>query len=178
MQWASCMSDPRLNSIHLESFRREEFRRAREVLLGSVGERTCKAVEEQVLHSRTQPNQTILDSIAGKLGPTQQYALVDKDAVYELRVGLNTIGRLSDNDVVVPDPYLSRRHCAIMVHATKGCELHDVASKNGTFVNGKKIAGPTLLTSGDEIRMCDRNLVFVCRADPPKQQTIDNTMVG
>lgn len=171
------MSDPRLNSIHLDSFRREEFRRAREVLVGSVGERTQKAGENQSA-DRTHPNQTILEGVAGKLTPTLEYALVDKEAVYELKIGLNTIGRLSDNDVVLPDPYLSRRHCAILVHASNGCELHDVASKNGTFLNGKKIAGPTALKSGDEIRMCDRNLVFVRRADLEKSQPVDQTMVG
>lgn len=104
-----------------------------------------------------------------------QFLLVDKDYVYPLRVGLNTVGRLADNDVVVPDAYVSRRHCAIVVHATNGCELHDVASKNGTFLNGCKINGPTRLNSGDEIRMCNRQLVFVKREDArprtPEQPT-------
>ena len=38
-----------------------------------------------------------------------------------------------------------------LVHAANFCEVHDVASRNGTLVNGRKIAGPTRLRSGDEI---------------------------
>jgi len=78
--------------------------------------------------------------------------------------------------VVVADAFVSRRHCAIVVHAGASCELHDVASKNGTYLNGKKISGPTPLRTGDEIRMCDKNLVFVDRdtgpAEPVNQHTL------
>jgi pSer/pThr/pTyr-binding forkhead associated (FHA) protein len=103
---------------------------------------------------------------------------MDRDYVYPLKIGLNTIGRMPDNDIVLEDAYVSRRHCAILVHAGDFCELHDVASKNGTLLNGHKIHGPTRLKSGDEIRMCNRNLVFMSRAgeapsNPPpmSQQT-------
>lgn len=172
------MSDPRLNSIHLDSFRREEFRRARGVLMGTIGEQTrnlqCAAPADDDATAR---GHTFLQSYAGRLPPGYDYVLVEKDAVYQLKIGLNTIGRLSDNDVVLPDPYLSRRHCAIVVHASEGCEIHDVASKNGTFVNGQKINGPTPINSGDEIRMCDRQLVFIRRVDLPDSRSSD-TMVG
>ena len=39
-------------------------------------------------------------------------------------------------------------------------ELHDVASKNGTLLNGKKIPGPTKMQSGDQITLCGRRLTF------------------
>jgi pSer/pThr/pTyr-binding forkhead associated (FHA) protein len=80
---------------------------------------------------------------------------------HPLKIGLNTIGRLPDNDVVVADPHVSRRHCTIVVHADQCCELHDTASKNGILVNGVRISGPTPLKPGDEIRMGDLVLVFV-----------------
>jgi pSer/pThr/pTyr-binding forkhead associated (FHA) protein len=89
---------------------------------------------------------------------------MDRESVYPLKIGLNTVGRLSDNDVVLEDPYVSRRHCAVVIHAANGtCELHDVASKNGTYLNGNRLSGPTPLVSGDEIRLCDRQLVFITR---------------
>ena len=88
---------------------------------------------------------------------------MDKEGVYPLRLGLNTIGRMPDNEVVLEDPYISRRHCAIVVHAGNGVELHDIASKNGTYINGRRLEGPTPLKPGDEIRMCERNLVLICR---------------
>lgn len=158
------MSDPRLNSIHLEPRRREEFRRAREALVNAVGDQTRRADQSKDPAAASNVN-TLLTNVESRIPPGLDYALMEKDAVYQLKVGLNTIGRLTDNDVIIPDPYLSRRHCAILVHVTKGCELHDVASKNGTFVNGRKINGPTPIVSGDEIQMCDHQLIFVCKSD-------------
>ena len=35
-----------------------------------------------------------------------------------------------------------------------------MASKNGTLLNGKRIAGPTRLQSGDQILLCNRKLTF------------------
>jgi hypothetical protein len=160
----STMTDSRLNSIHLESLRREEFRRARDSLLGAVGEQTRRA--EQVVRNPNAPgSNTLLHKFSNRIPAGLDYVIMDKETAYPLKVGINTVGRLSDNDVAIPDPYLSRRHCAILVHATGDCEVHDVASKNGTYVNGRKIDGPTKLTSGDEIRMCDRQYIFLRRAD-------------
>jgi pSer/pThr/pTyr-binding forkhead associated (FHA) protein len=110
--------------------------------------------------------------------PGLNFWLLDKEYIYPLKVGINTVGRSPDNDVVVQDAYISRRHCAILVHAGDGCELHDTASKNGTFVNGKKIAGPTRLASGDEIRICEQRLVFVARSHPPEHQSPTHTLAG
>jgi pSer/pThr/pTyr-binding forkhead associated (FHA) protein len=83
-----------------------------------------------------------------------------------LKIGVNTVGRSSENDVVVRDAYISRRHCAILVHLHNGCELHDTASKNGTYLNGKRLDGPHRLQSGDEIRICERQFVFMTKEDP------------
>ena len=76
-------------------------------------------------------------------------------------VGLNSVGRLPDNDVVIDDATVSRRHCAIVVHSDMSIEIHDVASKNGTLVNGTKLAGPTRLRDGDEIGLSERRLTFL-----------------
>lgn len=73
--------------------------------------------------------------------------------------------------MVVNDSYVSRRHCAVLIHAGKGCELHDTASKNGTYLNGNKISGPTRLKPGDEIRMCGKQLVFRSRLGPAKHSS-------
>ena len=45
---------------------------------------------------------------------------------------------------------VSSRHAAILVKA-EGFVLQDLGSKNGTFVNGKKIEGDTVLKDGDVI---------------------------
>ncbi|MBF6172630.1 FHA domain-containing protein [Nocardia blacklockiae] len=48
-----------------------------------------------------------------------------------------TIGRTSDNQIVVNDPLASRRH-ARLVKGSEGLVLEDVGSANGTFVNGRR----------------------------------------
>jgi hypothetical protein len=159
------MVDPRLNSIHLESLpRRQEFRQARQALLAARGPRTLGAEVSRGASANPEvPNNTVMQNRGPQLRGGLKFVLMDKDYVYPLKVGLNTIGRMPDNDVVIPDSCISRRHCAILVHTASGCELHDVASKNGTYVNGKRLTGPTHLNSGDEICMCNRQFVFVTR---------------
>ncbi|HZT79393.1 MAG TPA: FHA domain-containing protein [Gemmataceae bacterium] len=158
------MPDPRLNSIHLDPPRRQEYRRARAALLGARGWQTLAAEQQQGADGSDGPPNTVLQS-TDRPPPGLKFWLADKQDVYPLKTGLNTIGRAPENDVVVEDPYVSRRHCAILVHAGDGCELHDTASKNGTYLNGRRLAAPTLLRPGDEIRMCDRSFVFLGHSD-------------
>ena len=170
------MGDPRLNSLHLDPPRRQDYRRARELLLEARGNHTLCAEQnvEELISSHT-----VIQNAGGVRSPESLDCwLMDKEFIYPLKVGVNTVGRLPDNDVVVQAPYVSRRHCAILVHAGDGCELHDIASKNGTFINGHKLSGPTRLHSGDEIRMCDLRLTFLSRTgnagpgpDPAHEQT-------
>ena len=156
------MSDPRLNSVHLDFPRRDDFRRAREMLLSGRGMQTLAGERDQLLSSDA-GSHTMLQDPHGQAPDSADHWLMAQEAVYPLKIGVNTIGRLPDNDIVLRGPYVSRRHCAILVHAGDGCELYDVASKNGTFINGAKLCGPTSLHSGDEIQMCDRQFVFMSR---------------
>jgi pSer/pThr/pTyr-binding forkhead associated (FHA) protein len=160
------MLDARLNSVHLESPRRDEFRTARAQLLSSRGGETMAAERDEALSHESSQHNTAIQNLPENAGAAvARYVLMDNDYIYPLKVGLNTVGRMPDNDVVVQDAYVSRRHCAIVVHTGDRCELHDIASKNGTYLNGHKIAGPTRLHSGDQIRMCNRNLVFLRKTD-------------
>jgi pSer/pThr/pTyr-binding forkhead associated (FHA) protein len=163
------MTDPRLNSVHLDLPRRQQYRQAREALLNARGFQT-QALEnrEGFARSASDPN-TVVQNLSRRVPPGIKYLLMDGDYIYPLNVGLNTIGRMPDNDVVVQDAFVSRRHCAILVHAGDGCEIHDTASKNGTYLNGQKLTGPVRLNSGDEIRMCDRQLIFLAQTDRPDE---------
>ena len=172
------MADSRLNSIHLDPSRRQEFRHAREALLGARGTQTQALENPEGAAWSAQAGQTAIQNLENRPPGNVKYVLMDREYIYPLKVGLNTIGRMPDNDVVLPDPYVSRRHCAILVHAAgTGCEVHDVASKNGTFVNGQKIDGPTLLHTGDEIRMCGKQLVFMTKDDAPEGPPHEATRV-
>lgn len=65
-----------------------------------------------------------------------------------------TIGRSSNNVIMIADPEISRRHACIRWDDSKYI-IEDWASTNGTFVNDQRINGPVTLFSGDEIRLGD-----------------------
>jgi pSer/pThr/pTyr-binding forkhead associated (FHA) protein len=102
-----------------------------------------------------------------RLLPGATYLLADQAAgcAYPLKTGLNTVGRMPDNDICLEETVISRRHCVLLVHAWGGCELHDTASRNGTFVNGARVVRPVRLTSGDSVRLANRDLLFVAARD-------------
>jgi hypothetical protein len=159
------MSDPRLNSVHLEAPRRQEYRRAREALLNARGWQTLAGESQQDSDHRPGEPHTLIPHGEQAAHTEFRFWLQDRDYIYPLKIGLNTVGRAQDNDVVIEDSYVSRRHCAILVHASNYCELHDTASKNGTYLNGRRLAGPTRLNPGDEIRLCDRQLLFLSKEE-------------
>ena len=157
-----------MKSVHLPPDRRDQFRRARQALLDARGCETqffdAGRVDELLHRSQVTP----LDvSRSGKPKPASRFALLDRrNRMYPLGLGTNTIGRLRDNDVVVSSPQVSRRHCAVLVHSNDVCEVHDFASKNGTYVNGKRIFSPTRIQPGDELMMSDYHLIFLgCDTD-------------
>src|SRR5207249_10304052 len=119
---------------------------------------------------------TMIENPRANAPPSYDFCLLDRESVYPLKIGVNTIGRLPDNDLVIQGPYVSRRHCAILVHAGDGCELFDIASKNGTYVNGLRLCGPTQLAAGDEIRMCDRQFIFMSEKEYKKQARRSNSV--
>lgn len=156
------MSDPRFQSVHLEGQPRlGAFRAARDGVERACGSQTLAG--EPLAAEDDLRADTILAEHAAPVNPlARQFAAYLKDGtnVYPLHIGMNSVGRLPDNDVIIRDECVSRRHCAIVVHSNFACELHDVASKNGTLLNGKKIPEPTRLHAGDQITLCNRRLTF------------------
>ncbi len=62
------------------------------------------------------------------------------------------MGRSSENDVVLDDPYASEFHLRLVAQEN-GMMLHDLGSTNGTYVNGRRISAPTQLRRGDTIQV-------------------------
>ena len=157
------MPDPRLMSLHLEGQpRREQFRAARDAIHQACGTHTL-AGDVRILDDDARLVATTMAPHAGgSLATNGKFTFYLKDGsnVYPLHFGKNYVGRLPDNDVVIRDECVSRRHCAVLVHTDLRCEIVEMASKNGTVVNGKKIDGITKLQSGDQIVLCNRRLTF------------------
>ena len=161
------MSDPRFLSVHLEGLpRRDAFRAARERLQDGCGMQTLAG---DLAFLDASPSPRDLDGqTATLIVPSGMFWVQDGESLHPLIAGVNSVGRLPDNSVVIRDECVSRRHCAIVIHRNGNCEIHDVASKNGTLVNGHKINGPTRLKPGDRITLCNRQLVFLIRDGQPK----------
>jgi hypothetical protein len=62
-----------------------------------------------------------------------------------------TIGRTLDADIAIDDRFISRRHARIC-RSVDGYAIYDLDSKNGTYLNGKRVTGgPHPLSNDDEI---------------------------
>jgi len=61
-----------------------------------------------------------------------------------------TVGRAGDNRVVLPDPFVSGRHCRLEQEQGE-LWLVDLGSTNGTFVNGQKVNGKVRLKPKDSV---------------------------
>ncbi len=62
------------------------------------------------------------------------------------------IGRSQDADIVIDDSYASEFH--LRVGAQDGeVMLHDLGSTNGTYLNGRRVTVPTVITKGDSIQI-------------------------
>jgi serine phosphatase RsbU (regulator of sigma subunit) len=78
---------------------------------------------------------------------------------YTLKREKTLIGRSEDNDLALPDPFSSGHHAAINP-ADGGFCLRDNGSKNGTFLNGKKVQGEIELKRGDEILIGSTRVIY------------------
>ena len=64
------------------------------------------------------------------------------------------LGRSSSNDIHIPDEGLSRNHCLFELHGESGLRLTDLASANGTYLNGRVLGGdPEELNVGDLVEV-------------------------
>ncbi len=69
------------------------------------------------------------------------------------------VGSSADCDVVVQDATVSQVH-AVLDRVSAVWTVRDVGSTNGTYVNGKRIAGEWRLRPGDELRVGSTRLVL------------------
>ena len=60
------------------------------------------------------------------------------------------LGRIDSNHIVVEDDSVSRVHARLR-RRPEGVFVEDLASKAGTFVNGRRIEGSTRLQDGDQL---------------------------
>ena len=102
-------------------------------------------------------------AVVSQLNPDSAMLIIHRGPNRGERFLLNssesTIGRASENDVVLDDVTVSRKHANIR-RAGERFELIDLGSLNGTYVNNNSIARATL-SSGDEIQFGKFHMLFV-----------------
>lgn len=74
------------------------------------------------------------------------------------------VGRQEDADIFLESLAVSRQHARILCHGGEYF-VEDVGSSNGTYVNGRRISGPTPLSENDTLQIGP--YVLNLRPDPP-----------
>jgi len=80
--------------------------------------------------------------------------------VYRLDPEVTDLGRGADNDIVIDDEKVSEEHTRVRVDEEGQFVVWDLASTNGTFVNGERITAATPVVENDEVRVGHTVLVL------------------
>jgi len=92
-------------------------------------------------------------------GAATIYRLVWGDREVALKTGENLIGRDEDAVVWIDDFRVSRHHARIVIDGSGG-RLEDLGSKNGTSLNGRRLAVGSPLADGDVLRVGGATMVY------------------
>lgn len=104
--------------------------------------------EFRIRISQNEPN-------AGNI-PT--FLVLEGEQVFPIEKNVINIGRQLDNDLVINDPRVSRKHAQIRILQRK-CNIFDLDSTGGTSVNGQIISQYTL-KPGDVISLAGYRMIF------------------
>jgi DNA-binding winged helix-turn-helix (wHTH) protein len=87
-----------------------------------------------------------------------------------LTPGANVLGRVAEAAAWIESSCVSRRHAVVTVSAD-GASIEDLGSKNGTFVNRRRVDGVQPLADRDEIGLGPERLVFRLPGPPSPTET-------
>lgn len=119
-------------------------------------------------HASQNAGQSSVGMAAGEevLGSLVIFAQGSEPVVFELNRGVSSIGRGLENNVVLSDPYSSRKHLLI-VHRNEQFEVRDAGTDNGTSLNGHRIS-QALLRPGDHVEVGSTVLRYVAGVPGPQ----------
>ncbi len=104
------------------------------------------------------------------------YALIWNGERAKLNSGENIIGRDTTADICIDALGVSRRHALVIV-TDHSVTVSDLASKNGTFVDGARVESPLELHDGAEIRLGGVSVQFRRSRSAMPTQTISNGQI-
>jgi Nif-specific regulatory protein len=97
-----------------------------------------------------------------------------KGSIFALSGAELTLGREESNSICIPEPSISRRHCAVE-YSSGTVTLVDLESRNGTSVNGAPVAR-AVLQHGDCIKVGNSQFLFLSD-EPESARTVDSIIV-
>jgi len=92
----------------------------------------------------------LLIAIEGAL-KGNRYQIVEGDGVY--------LGRSEVCEVMIPDQEVSRQHAKVTLH-NAGIWVLDAGSRNGVFINDKRVVRPTELRPGGKLTIGDHEFIL------------------
>src|SRR5438094_3172978 len=75
------------------------------------------------------------------------------------------IGRGRGNDIIIDHASISRRHAMLQVTESGEVYLLDCGSRNGSFLNGYRVAARVKLSDGDQITFGEARAEFRCAVE-------------
>jgi hypothetical protein len=74
------------------------------------------------------------------------------DRTFPLHPGANVIGRGANSTVVIESPAVSRRHAQVIIDGDRAV-LEDLGSKNGTYLDNRRVDLPLEIPDSAAIRL-------------------------
>lgn len=87
--------------------------------------------------------------------------------IFDLNNDVTICGRSPDSEITLDFNGISRQHFKLTA-TPDGFSLEDAGSKNGTFLNNKKIEGATIIKKGDIIKLGSIALKYLPKGDPER----------
>jgi hypothetical protein len=98
-------------------------------------------------------------------GPIAGYAVMRGRQEFNLEPGENILGRDPGVSVFIDHPSVSRRHARILIGRDEAV-LEDMKSRNGTFLDGRRLSDSAPLVQGAVIGLGPITLTFRVKATP------------
>ncbi len=110
---------------------------------------------------RSAQSQALMAGVAGNGVVVGDLVYVEKGgAAQRMPIsGELTIGRVQGNDIVLAKGNISKRHTRFVVRDGKVIVV-DLKATNGTFVNGKRVSSPVIVTADDKVYIGDFTFHF------------------
>ena len=125
-----------------------------------------------------QPRQRITQEHVISGGPARLIVMEGPQAGQKFKIdGDVVLGRAIDSTVVLEDPEVSRSHVRITRSHVGAYIIEDMASRNGTQVNGVPIQ-KQFLSFGDKIQVGPRVLILFAPFDPIEDQLLQRQRLG